>query len=90
MNIPPFRLYGLLDCNSFFASCEKLFRPDLKNKAVVVLSNNDGDRINRLFGTGTLKFGSQGTADPPWRGASEHSSPNYTLRFGDLPIVKAK
>ena len=33
---------GLIDCNSFYASCEKVFRPDLKNKPVVVLSNNDG------------------------------------------------
>ena len=32
----------LLDCNSFYASCEKLFRPDLERKPVVVLSNNDG------------------------------------------------
>ena len=41
------RLIGLLDCNSFFASCEKLFRPDLKNKAVVVLSNNDSVIVSR-------------------------------------------
>ena len=47
MTILPFRIYGLVDCNSFFASCEKLFRPDLKNKAVVVLSNNDGIVIAR-------------------------------------------
>ena len=35
-------MIGLCDCNSFYASCERLFRPDLRNKAVVVLSNNDG------------------------------------------------
>ena len=34
--------YALVDCNSFYASCEKVFRPDLKNTPVVVLSNNDG------------------------------------------------
>lgn len=34
--------WGLADCNSFYASCERLFRPDLEGKAVVVLSNNDG------------------------------------------------
>lgn len=33
---------GLCDCNSFYASCEKLFRPDLRGKPVIVLSNNDG------------------------------------------------
>ena len=47
MKTPSPRLYGLLDCNSFFASCEKLFRPDLKNKPVVVLSNNDGVVVAR-------------------------------------------
>ena len=35
-------MYGLVDCNSFYASCEKVFRPDLANRPVVVLSNNDG------------------------------------------------
>ncbi len=35
-------MIGLADCNSFYASCEKLFRPDLRGRPVVVLSNNDG------------------------------------------------
>ncbi len=35
-------LYALVDCNNFYASCEKLFRPDLKDTPIVVLSNNDG------------------------------------------------
>lgn len=35
-------VYGLFDANSFYASCEKVFRPDLNDKPVVVLSNNDG------------------------------------------------
>ncbi|MDG2061068.1 MAG: translesion error-prone DNA polymerase V subunit UmuC [SAR86 cluster bacterium] len=35
-------MYALVDCNSFYASCERVFRPDLKNKPIVVLSNNDG------------------------------------------------
>ncbi|HOO96763.1 MAG TPA: Y-family DNA polymerase [Caldisericia bacterium] len=34
--------YALLDCDSFYASCEKVFRPDLVDRPVVVLSNNDG------------------------------------------------
>ena len=33
---------ALVDCESFYASCERIFRPDLKNKPIVVLSNNDG------------------------------------------------
>jgi len=47
MTHQPILLYGLLDCNCFFASCEKLFRPDLRNKPVVVLSNNDGVVVAR-------------------------------------------
>ncbi len=38
---------GVLDCNNFFVSCERLFRPDLKNKPVVVLSSNDGCVVAR-------------------------------------------
>ena len=34
--------YALVDCNSFYASCERVFRPDLKDTPIVVLSNNDG------------------------------------------------
>ncbi len=33
-------IFALLDCNNFYASCEKLFRPDLRHTPVVVLSNN--------------------------------------------------
>ncbi len=39
---PNNRVYALCDANSFYASCEKVFRPDLKYTPVVVLSNNDG------------------------------------------------
>jgi len=35
-------MFALVDCNSFYASCERLFKPHLINKPVVVLSNNDG------------------------------------------------
>jgi len=40
-------MYALVDCNSFYASCERVFRPDLNDKPVVVLSNNDGCVIAR-------------------------------------------
>jgi DNA polymerase V len=40
-------MFGLIDCNNFYASCERLFRPDLANRPVVVLSNNDGCIIAR-------------------------------------------
>ena len=38
---------GLVDCNNFYASCERLFQPALRGKPVVVLSNNDGCVIAR-------------------------------------------
>ena len=39
--------FALVDCESFYASCERVFRPDLKNVPIVVLSNNDGCVIAR-------------------------------------------
>ena len=40
-------MIGLADCNNFYCSCERVFRPDLTGKPVVVLSNNDGCVIAR-------------------------------------------
>lgn len=40
-------MYGLIDCNNFFVSCERVFDPRLNGKKVVVLSNNDGCVIAR-------------------------------------------
>ncbi|MBP3730758.1 MAG: hypothetical protein J6I40_04720 [Mailhella sp.] len=40
---PARSLFLLIDCNNFYASCERLFRPDLVNKPVTVFSNNDGN-----------------------------------------------
>lgn len=47
-------MFGLADVNSFYASCEALFRPDLRGKPVVVLSNNDGCVIARSAGAKKL------------------------------------
>ena len=41
------KVFALVDCNNFYTSCEKIFRPDLKNKPIIVLSNNDGCVISR-------------------------------------------
>ena len=48
MNLPnnPQRI-ALVDANSFYCSCEKVFRPDLENTPVIVLSNNDGCVVAR-------------------------------------------
>ena len=40
-------MYALCDCNNFFVSCERVFRPDLWGKPVVVLSGNDGCVVAR-------------------------------------------
>lgn len=40
-------MFALIDCNNFYASCERLFRPDLRGLPIVVLSNNDGCAIAR-------------------------------------------
>ena len=40
-------MFALIDCNNFYASCERLFRPDLRHTPIVVLSNNDGCVIAR-------------------------------------------
>lgn len=40
-------VFALIDCNNFFVSCERLFRPDLANKPAVVLSSNDGCIVAR-------------------------------------------
>lgn len=80
-------MMALIDCNNFYASCERLFRPDLHNKPIVVLSNNDGcviARSNEAKALG-IKMG-----DPYFQIKSvikKHQvvtfSSNYTL-YGDL------
>ena len=40
-------MFSVIDCNSFYVSCERLFQPQYENRPVVVLSNNDGCVISR-------------------------------------------
>lgn len=40
-------MYALVDCNNFYASCERVFNPTLRHKPIVVLSNNDGCVVAR-------------------------------------------
>ncbi len=47
MSSTPSKVFALVDCNSFYVSCERVFNPRVKNKPVVVLSNNDGCAISR-------------------------------------------
>jgi DNA polymerase V len=41
------RLVALVDCNNFYASCERVFKPHLEGKPIVILSNNDGCIVAR-------------------------------------------
>jgi DNA polymerase V len=51
---------AIVDCNSFYCSCERLFRPDLQHKPVVVLSNNDGCIVSRSDEARKLGIGMAG------------------------------
>lgn len=80
---------AIVDCNSFYCSCERLFRPDLDNKPVVVLSNNDGCIISR---TDEAKKLGVGMAAPYYQNKEiiekNHVavfSSNYNL-YGDLSM----
>lgn len=71
-------MYGIIDCDNCYVSCERVFRPDLNGVPVVVLSNNDGCVVARSneakkmgIKAGTpyfqlafvLNFGDDGTTD---------------------------
>ena len=79
--------FALVDCNNFYASCEQVFRPDLRDRPVVVLSNNDGCVVARSPEAKALGIG---LGDPYFkiRYAFERSegvafSSNYML-YGDM------
>ena len=40
-------MFLLIDCNNFYVSCERVFNPKLRNRAIVILSNNDGCVVSR-------------------------------------------
>ncbi|MCB0716723.1 MAG: SOS mutagenesis and repair protein UmuC, partial [Chitinophagaceae bacterium] len=80
---------AIVDCNSFYCSCERLFRPDLEQQPVVVLSNNDGCIISR---TDEAKKIGVGMAAPYYQNKAlieENNvavfSSNYHL-YGDLSM----
>ncbi len=81
------RLFALVDCNNFYASCERVFQPALRGRPVVVLSNNDGCVIARSNEAKALGI----DMGAPWhlykgrfaeQGVEVRSS-NYTL-YGDM------
>ena len=80
-------MYGLVDCNNFFVSCERVFQPQFINKPVVVLSNNDGCVISRSEEAKVLGI-PMGAPEFQYRELLRNNevkvfSSNYTL-YGDL------
>lgn len=80
-------MFGLMDCNNFYASCERVFNPALRGRPVVVLSNNDGCVIARSaeakslgIAMGTPAFKIKNLIDS---GAVVAFSSNYRL-YGDM------
>jgi len=77
------RVYALIDCNNFFVSCERVFRPDLWEKPVAVLSNNDGcivARSNEVKALG-IPMGA-----PYFQWKDQLTAANVTLFSGNFPL----
>src|SRR5215207_7385684 len=78
-------LFGLIDCNNFYVSCERAFQPALEGRPVVVLSNNDGNVVARSNESKVLGITMPFFKAKPIierHGVTWFSS-NYTL-YGDL------
>src|SRR5690606_18452341 len=80
-------MYALVDCNNFYASCERVFNPDLRHKPVAILSNNDGCVISRSDEAKTLGL-PMGAPIFKWEGFCKENgiqvfSSNYPL-YGDM------
>jgi len=83
----PRRVFALIDCNSFYCSCERICQPELKRRPMVVLSNNDGCVIARSSEAKALGIG-MGAAyykvrDEMRRQGVVARSSNYTL-YADI------
>lgn len=80
-------MYALVDCNNFYVSCERVFKPHLQGKPVVVLSNNDGCIISRSEEAKALGIGMASPEfkiRPLLKENNVHVfSSNYSL-YGDL------
>ena len=80
-------MYALVDCNNFYASCERVFQPQLNGKPIVILSNNDGCIISRSYEAKDLGI-AMGAPEFKIREALKQNkvhvfSSNYAL-YGDL------
>lgn len=79
-------MFALVDCNSFYCSCERVFQPRLEGQPVVVLSNNDGcvvSRTNEAKALGITMGEVWHLAKPELKNGVHAFSSNYTL-YGDM------
>lgn len=70
-------MVGLVDCNNFFVSCERVFRPDLLGRPVIVLSNNDGCAVALSNEAKALGF----RRGDPWFKIREQAEANGVVVF---------
>ncbi len=80
-------MFALVDCNNFYASCERVFNPNLRGKPVAILSNNDGCVISRSDEAKALNL-PMGAPIFKWEGFCKSNqihvlSSNYPL-YGDM------
>lgn len=76
-------VFALIDCNNFFVSCERLFRPDLEGKPVVVLSSGDGCVVAR---SNEVKALGVGMAGPAFKYRELFKQHNVTQFSGNFEI----
>ena len=80
-------MFALIDCNNFYASCERVFQPQLEDKPIVILSNNDGCVISRSNEAKSLNIPMGAPAFKYKKKFEEHNvhvfSSNFPL-YGDM------
>lgn len=80
-------MYALVDCNNFFASCERVFQPQLRGKPLVVLSNNDGciiARSNEAKAVGIAMGEPYHLAKPRLKKFGVHVRSSNFVLYGDM------
>lgn len=82
-NSRPKKVFALIDCNNFFVSCERVFRPDLWDKPVAVLSNNDGCLIARSDEVRAMGIP---MAAPKFKSERELQNGRVTLFSANFPL----
>ena len=96
------RVFALVDCNNFYASCERLFRPELNGYrqqdlfSPVIPAKEDQplmaalDKINGKWGRHTIQYGMTAETGKPWSMQQARKSPAYTTSWHELPVVKTE